>query len=186
MTDQTPWAPPSPQPQPTPKRRGLFRRALPWLVAVAALFVGIAIGAAGGDTPAASPATSAARPTADPAAVDARQNERKTQLDAREAELNRREDELKIREAALQTQEAAVKENTIPGEGLYVVGQDVKAGTYRTAGPSGRPCYYAIKNGTGADADILDNNIIEGAGSVTIKDGQVFETKGCQDWTLVQ
>jgi len=80
--------------------------------------------------------------------------------------------------------EVAAQANTIPGEGVFVVGEDVKAGSYRTAGPSSSSCYYAIKDGAGAGADILDNNIIEGPGAVTLADGQVFETSRCQDWTL--
>lgn len=180
-------------PQPTPVRtppagptqKARSRAIVAVVAVVAALIVGFVSGSvATGATRTAATTTVTAEPTVDYAAVDARQNDRQAKLDGREQDLNKRGDELAAREAALLPKEAAAAANTFAGEGLYVVGQDVNPGTYKTGGPDGRSCYYAIKNGTGADSDIIDNNIVDGPATVTLKAGQVFETSNCQDWTL--
>ncbi|WP_417233270.1 hypothetical protein [Arthrobacter sp.] len=74
--------------------------------------------------------------------------------------------------------------NTI-SSGLYEVGVDVKAGKYKTAGPDGRNpvgCYYAWLSSSESDADILDNNIVNGQAVVTLRKGQFFEIKSCEDF----
>lgn len=171
VTQQQQPYPPAPN-----ARRSRFRRALPWLVGVLVFFVGVGIGSAGGDTPAAAPTTV----TRAPSAAEAEE------LSKLRAELDARAQQLDAREAALAPKEAAAQAGTIPGDGVYVVGQDVPPGSYATAGPAGagRDCYYAIKDGVGSDADILDNNATKGAGRVTLKTGQVFESRRCQDWHL--
>ena len=80
---------------------------------------------------------------------------------------------------------AEAAKNTIPGSGIFEIGGDKNPGTYRTSGPDGRSCYYAIlssPNGSGID-NIIDNNNIQGPGIVTLQAGQYFETNGCNDWT---
>jgi hypothetical protein len=74
------------------------------------------------------------------------------------------------------------------GDGVFVVGEDIEPGEYRSAGPDeSNPvgCYYAWKTGTGSDADIIDNNIVEGQTRVTLNDGDVFESTSCEQWEQV-
>ncbi|MDT0201354.1 hypothetical protein [Nocardioides sp. AE5] len=108
------------------------------------------------------------------------------ELKAAQAELTRREVVVAGSETAVAEREKAVgiaeverAANTIPGEGMYRVGTDMKAGTYRTEGASG--CYYAVLRSTSTH-DIAENNNIDGPGFVTVREGQYFETTRCADW----
>lgn len=102
----------------------------------------------------------------------------------KEADLQKRESAVADREAAVSKTEQTIAANSFAG-GLMVVGRDVGAGTYRTGQITGM-CYYAWKSSTEADADIVDNNIVkEGTATVTLRDGQIFESKSCGTWTKV-
>lgn len=84
---------------------------------------------------------------------------------------------------------AARKPATAPkisGDGEYLVGQDMKAGTYKTAGPSDGLCYWERdKDSSGEFDSIIANGTPTGNGRVTVKKGEVFKTQGCDDWTEV-
>lgn len=70
------------------------------------------------------------------------------------------------------------------GPGTYVVGKDIKPGTYKTAGPADSLCYWARNKDTTGDAgSIIANGVPQGPATVTIKstDG-AFETSGCKNW----
>ena len=69
------------------------------------------------------------------------------------------------------------------GDGTWMVGDDIKAGTYRTKGNSDG-CYWARLSGTSGElADVIANGDADGPTSVTISDGDVaFETSGCGPW----
>jgi len=71
------------------------------------------------------------------------------------------------------------------GNGLYVVGTVFPAGVYTTEGAEGSSCYYAWLTSTGSDADIIDNNIIDGPVTVTLVEGEVFESSGCKTWIKI-
>lgn len=78
----------------------------------------------------------------------------------------------------------------IDGDGQYLVGEDIKAGTYKTAGPQdddfGLGCYWArLKNASGEFDAIITNGNITGQARVTVNKGEYFETKGCQKWEKV-
>ncbi|MFC5027843.1 hypothetical protein ACQFX6_17245 [Streptomyces sp. DSM 41987] len=75
----------------------------------------------------------------------------------------------------------------ISGDGEYLVGQDMKPGTYKTKGPTDGPmCYWARSKDSSGDFDsIITNGTPTGTGRVTVKKGEVFKTQGCQDWTEV-
>lgn len=110
---------------------------------------------------------------------------RKASLDKRKRSLDERDSALDARQSAIKAEETEIAENTVPGDGVFVVGDDIKAGTYKTAGPSSSgidTCYWAFKTGTGSDADIVDNNLVQGQATVTLRAGQIFETQSCQDW----
>lgn len=71
------------------------------------------------------------------------------------------------------------------GPGTYVVGTDIVAGTYKTAGSaSDSPCYWArLRNTSGELSAIITNGNPEGPTTVTIsKSDGAFETSGCQQW----
>ncbi|GAA4698070.1 hypothetical protein [Nocardioides nanhaiensis] len=89
------------------------------------------------------------------------------------------------RERAVGIVEREIARNTIPGDGVYRVGQDMKPGTYRTSGGTSTPCYWSI-NADANGADIIQNNIGEGPALVSVSEGQFFETTRCQEWTLQQ
>ncbi|WP_328951351.1 hypothetical protein OG778_30365 [Streptomyces sp. NBC_00184] len=83
--------------------------------------------------------------------------------------------------------EEAGPATSISGEGEYLVGEDIKAGTYKSAGPSGDfGCYWArLKDASGEFDAIIANNNLSGPGRVTLNKGEYFQTTMCQEWTRV-
>ncbi|SFF52565.1 hypothetical protein SAMN05216251_117139 [Actinacidiphila alni] len=73
------------------------------------------------------------------------------------------------------------------GDGEYLVGDDIAAGTYRTAGPQdGIPCYWERdKDSSGSFASIIANDTVSGTGRVTLRKGEVFKTERCTTWKKV-
>lgn len=106
-----------------------------------------------------------------------------------ETELARRENELAEAEAAVAEREAAVNSAeervaaTSIQEGTWVVGRDIEPGTYRTANVVGSTCYWGIyRSGTNGD-DIIENDIPGGGyPTVTLREGQDFQTRRCGTW----
>ncbi|WP_424867554.1 hypothetical protein [Streptomyces sp. SAI-229] len=77
---------------------------------------------------------------------------------------------------------------TVEGDGQYLVGEDMQAGTYKTAGPEKgsiiENCYWArTKDASGEFGAIIANDNLQGQGRVTVNKGEYFETNGCQEWT---
>jgi hypothetical protein len=178
-TQEQPAVPPA---EPPKKQR---RWVLPTLVGVGAFILGIGAGAAGGETDPASDAGAEPAPTVTvPGVVPQDQLD---ELEARAAELDAREADIAAREAALDEQDAAVEAGTIPGDGVFLVGSDIRAGEYRTSAEAG-PCYWARLSGTSGDFDdIITNGTPTGPTVVTIEDSDyAFETTGCTEWVLVQ
>ncbi|XKH58615.1 hypothetical protein LG293_16315 (plasmid) [Citricoccus nitrophenolicus] len=93
--------------------------------------------------------------------------------------------------AAAEERAAAEKaERTFPGNGTFVVGDDMKAGTYKSdAAPNSfmENCYWARLSGTSGDfGEIITNNNSQGPTTVTIRSTDVaFETSGCTAWERV-
>ncbi|MFD3656413.1 hypothetical protein [Streptomyces sp. NPDC058620] len=77
--------------------------------------------------------------------------------------------------------------STFGGDGEYLVGEDIAAGTYKTAGSDGAfGCYWArLKDASGEFDAIIANNNLEGPGRVTLNKGEYFQTQRCQEWTKV-
>lgn len=70
---------------------------------------------------------------------------------------------------------------TIDADGVYVVGQDITAGTWHTAG--GSQCYFA-RLGSTDTSDILDNNNFSGPETVTLGEStKAFEINGGCSWS---
>ncbi|GAA2423325.1 hypothetical protein [Streptomyces glaucus] len=70
------------------------------------------------------------------------------------------------------------------GEGEYLVGEDIEAGTYKTAGPEDEwGCYWErAKDASGEFGSIIANNNLDGPGRVTLNSGEYFKTNRCQEW----
>lgn len=70
------------------------------------------------------------------------------------------------------------------GDGEYLVGEDIQAGTYKTAGADGSfGCYWErAKDASGEFGSIIANNNLEGPGRVTLNKGEYFKTNRCADW----
>jgi hypothetical protein len=70
-------------------------------------------------------------------------------------------------------------------DGNYVVGSDLPAGTYRTTGTEWDACYWARVQGDGA---IIENDFVTFAPdgiTVTVHDGEGFQSQGCSPWEKV-
>lgn len=91
-------------------------------------------------------------------------------------------------EAAADESDAARRPSSkeIPGDGTFVVGEEVTPGTYRTEGPlkDGRSCYWARLMSTSGEAeDVIANQVSDGRTIVTIEPGdKAFETHYCKAW----
>jgi hypothetical protein len=74
-------------------------------------------------------------------------------------------------------------DNVLSGDGVFVVGLDIKPGVYRTAGPaSGRTGYYALLSSTNT-TDIINNNNIAGPATMTVgPDVKAVSVTACQPW----
>ena len=72
---------------------------------------------------------------------------------------------------------------SIPEDGTFLVGSDVKAGTYKA--PGGNLCYWArLKDASGQG--IIINGLGAGQQLVSVKSSdKAFQTHGCGPWTIV-
>ena len=74
------------------------------------------------------------------------------------------------------------------GEGEWLVGEDVKAGRYKTKGAEDSLftfCAWTVydkEDGDAIDFGTSDNE--KAPGRVTLKKGNAFHTNGCKPWTL--
>lgn len=126
------------------------------------------------------------------AATDEREaqlEERSQELDSRASELEDLKEELEETEAELKEREKAVgkaeaeKEANTVTSGVWTVGVDIKAGTYRADEQVSDRCYWAVLK-TGTNGDIIDNGIPGGGRpSVTVRKGQDLELSNCGSWT---
>lgn len=72
-------------------------------------------------------------------------------------------------------------------DGIWTVGDDFPAGTYKVRDALTEMCYWGIyKSGTN-QSDIVDNDIVTGGKpTVTLKRGQDFKSSGCGTWVKVK
>ncbi|WP_406212831.1 hypothetical protein [Streptomyces decoyicus] len=86
--------------------------------------------------------------------------------------------------------EAPTAPDATVGQGSYLVGEDIVAGTYRTGGPAASDvplCYWArAKDSSGEVDSIIANGTPQGPARVTVNKGETFETNGCKEWTKVR
>lgn len=109
-------------------------------------------------------------------------DEQAANLDTRDQELQEAEDKVVAREKAVGKIEAEQLENSVDS-GVWTVGSDIKAGTYRTKESVGSDCYWAVLQTGTNGSDIVDNGIPGGGRpTVTVKKGQDFESQRCGTW----
>lgn len=72
------------------------------------------------------------------------------------------------------------------GDGQYLVGEDIAAGTYKTTGAADSlipNCYWARhKDASGELTSIIANGNVQGQTRVTVRKGEYLEVKGCLPW----
>lgn len=80
------------------------------------------------------------------------------------------------------SEEAAAGVTDTITDGIWLVGEDIKPGSYKTTELVDDDCYWAILVG-GSNGDIIDNSIPGGGyPRVTLSKGQEFETNQCGEW----
>jgi chaperonin cofactor prefoldin len=113
---------------------------------------------------------------------------------ARNAALGQQAATLKQQQATLAQQQQSVKAqmgelqaSQLSGDGVYVVGKDIKAGVYHTNGSGNTgadDCYYATLNSTDT-SNIADNNNFDGPETVDVSSAYAFQISGPCLWVKV-
>jgi hypothetical protein len=82
-----------------------------------------------------------------------------------------------------------VQANTMSSDGTFVVGQDIKSGTYHTNGSGNAgadDCYYATLNSTnGSLTSIIANGNFDGPETMNLSGVYAFQVNGPCTWVLV-
>ena len=76
------------------------------------------------------------------------------------------------------------------GDGTWVVGTDIEAGTYRSDVPAGELCYWERLSGFGGDIleDVITNDAVDGPAQVLVEIDPTdagFTSEDCGTWTKV-
>ncbi|MFH9550049.1 hypothetical protein [Streptomyces sp. NPDC017435] len=172
------WGPRPPVPQSSPGLPTRRRQRIKYgVTAAVALFVGVGIGAGRGDTTPDGTADAKAAPRPTVTVTEAARGEAAPAPTVTETVT-----------AQPKKAEPVGPATTFSGEGEYLVGEDIKAGTYKTAGPEGEfGCYWERAKNAGGEFDsIIANNNLEGPGRVTLSKGEYFKTNRCQEWKRVE
>jgi hypothetical protein len=101
----------------------------------------------------------------------------KDELRARSAALDTRARALDVRERKVTGEERAWARDSIPGDGEFVVGKEIKPGIYHAAASGG--CYWARLSSLDTSA-IIDNNNVDGPVTIEIfASDRAFEDTRC-------
>ncbi|WP_253191507.1 hypothetical protein [Streptomyces sp. M1013] len=174
-----PMPPRTPPVQPDSRNRAWLKYGA---VALVSLLVGVGMGASGDTGDGAE------------AAADATAGPRPTTTVTETAPAVEAEPAPTVTEIVTETVTAKPKKTkesgpatTFSGDGEYLVGEDIKAGTYKTAGPEDEwGCYWErAKDASGEFGSIIANNNLQGTGRVTLNKGEYFKTNRCQEWKRV-
>jgi hypothetical protein len=86
------------------------------------------------------------------------------------------------KQAALKT----APKSMMSGNGVFVVGLDIRPGTYHTTGAvGGVNCYYALLSSTNT-SDIVDNNNVTGPATIKVgPDIKAVQISGCNPWRRI-
>ena len=105
----------------------------------------------------------------------------------KEATLSAQQRTVNQQEATLKQELGQVQASSISGDGVYVVGQDIKTGTWHTNGSGNtgqNDCYFATLNSTDT-SNIADNNNFDGPETVDVSGAYAFQISGPCAWVLV-
>lgn len=144
-------------PEPPKRKRRLRRFAWP-LVALAALVIGISIGAAGGGS-----TTTVTQTTPGPTVTETQPGTDTTETVTATPSTNNQG-----------------QATSISADGVYVIGTDIAGGTWHTSG--GQQCYEATLASTDT-SNIMDNNNFTGPDTVNLAGAKAFEINGGCTWT---
>jgi hypothetical protein len=102
------------------------------------------------------------------------------------AQVNAEQQQLTSEEKTVKTEEGQLNATAISLSGVYVVGQDIKSGTWHTNGDGGGgimpdECYFATLNSSNTE-DIADNNNFDGAETVDVAGAYAFQVTGPCTW----
>jgi hypothetical protein len=106
---------------------------------------------------------------------------------ARQAQLNQESATLKSQQRTLNQEIGSVQANQISSSGVYVVGTNIKNGTWYTSGDGGQTgnqCYFATLSGDDTVNDIIDNNNFDGSETVNLSGVYALEISGPCTWVL--
>jgi hypothetical protein len=106
---------------------------------------------------------------------------------ARNSALNQQAATLKQQQKTVAAEMGQLQANQITGDGVYVVGKDIKSGTWHTNGSGNtgqNDCYFATLNSTDT-TNIADNNNFDGAETVDVSGAYAFQVSGPCTWVLV-
>lgn len=102
-------------------------------------------------------------------------------LNSQHDELQKKVDEKKAELQSLTGQVEQAKRNSI-SDGVWQVGKDIDAGTYRATSEVGSHCYWSV---TVSGSDDIVQNDIPGGGypQVSVSDGQQLKLQNCGTFT---
>lgn len=118
--------------------------------------------------------------------ITARENtvsQRETAVTTAESTLKDDQAAVKKREDAVSAVEQQKAANTV-GDGTWVVGKDIEAGTYRANTAVDSTCYWGIYQSGTNGSQIIENDLPGGGRpSVVLAAGQDFKSSRCGTWT---
>jgi hypothetical protein len=120
-------------------------------------------------------------------AVRVAQARAKSDYATRNAALNREAAALKRKSQVIAAEIGELRANTIRADGYYVVGHDIKRGTWHTTGDgsvTGGHCAYATF-GSPRMSDILVHSNFDGVETVHLSGAYAFEISGPCTWVRV-
>ncbi|HWG12164.1 MAG TPA: hypothetical protein VG268_02705 [Streptosporangiaceae bacterium] len=112
---------------------------------------------------------------------------RNAALSQQSASLKQQQTALSQQQNQLKAQLGQVQSSQLSGDGVYVVGKDIKPGVYHTSGSGNtgaNDCYFATLNSSNTD-DIADNNNFDGPETVDVSAAYAFEINGPCSWSRV-
>lgn len=155
---------------PPPQKPKKNRAWLPWVAGIAAFFLGVLVGGVGGETTQTPAATDDAAPQPTVTETVKVPGPTKTVPGPR----------------TTVTQGPPQAAAVMTEDGIYLVGTDIKPGTYR-GGVGQGDCYWARLSNTDGGLDGILANSNGGNQVVTIKKtDKAFETTRCGEWTKIR
>lgn len=112
---------------------------------------------------------------------------RNAALSQQTATLKQQQTTLAQQQQAVKAQMGELQASQISGDGVYVVGKDIKAGLYHTNGSGNtgaNDCYFATLNSTDT-SNIANNNNFDGPETVDVSSAYAFEVNGPCTWVKV-